>query len=73
MCPSGTTVDARSAAERHRVANTFSQSHLLQMADAGIIEHDPGHGQVTTMPRLEAFESHLETDGDQERTVSSWL
>lgn len=43
------------------------------MADAGIIEHDPGHGQVTTMPRLEAFESHLETDGDQERTVSSWL
>lgn len=67
-----TTVDALRSEERHRVYITLYQSHLPQMADAGIIEYDQDGGLIATTPRIEAFEAHIDYD-DPEPAVPSWL
>lgn len=68
-----TTVDALSSDERQRVYITLYQSHLPQMADAGIIEYDQDRGLIYTTPCIGEFEAHIGTDGDAVRELPSWL
>lgn len=54
-----TTVALLGSADRQRVYITLYQSHLPQLADAGVITYDKDRGEITPTPLIEAFGMHL--------------
>lgn len=54
-----TTVARLGSEERQRVYITLYQSHLPQLAKAGVITYDQRRGHVTSTPLIEAFEAYL--------------
>lgn len=69
-----TTVALLGSADRQRVYITLYQSHLPQLADAGVITYDQDRGEITPTPLIEAFEMHLgdRSSDDVDRTKHVW-
>lgn len=69
-----TTVSALDSGDRQRVYITLYQSHLPQMADAGIITYDQSHGHITPTSLIQEFEPYLHRDSPEDETgVETWL
>lgn len=58
----GTAVEAVGDAARHRAYVPLSQSHLPQLARAGVVEYDRQRGVVAATPLVTAFEPYLDPD-----------
>lgn len=54
-----TTVARLGSEKRQRVYITLYQSHLPQLADAGVIAYDRERGEITTTPLVDEFEMYL--------------
>lgn len=68
-----TTVALLGSEKRQRVYITMYQSHLPQLAEAGVITYDQDRGEITTTPLIEEFEEYLgekpPDDGDSTKRV----
>lgn len=68
-----TTVDRLRSEDRQRVYITLYQSHLPQLADAGVVTFDRDQGEITPAPLVEEFEQYLSTDGPgDEPGAATW-
>lgn len=69
-----TTVAALGSQARQRVYITLYQSHLPQLADAGVIRYDRHRGEITPTPLIEEFVLYLtdRSPDDRDSTRRVW-
>lgn len=69
-----TTVALLGSEKRQRVYITLYQSHLPQLAEAGVITYDRERGEITTTPLVDEFEVYLgdRSPADVDRKKRVW-